>query len=100
MKRPSPQASTDSWVSIWLGCMGARFSATGSGTKSTSDHDDANGKRKKIPKSVHQPSCGHGYRPYDSYHVHPAVAMYGLGSDLGSTPAEYAGMRRALNRRL
>lgn len=73
-KRPDSEASTESWVTIWLGCMGVKFGEHSPQTSSTTEGHYATEytpaqytgpTRKKHPTSLHQISCGHGFDPGD-----------------------------------
>lgn len=96
MKRPTPDASTNSWVDIWLACMDAKFRQAPSANAGDPHFDAAREAKRKVPRSLHQNCCGHGYRQADNVFLHPGVQFFnGPPCDLGCNPAEADGASRA-----
>lgn len=99
-KRPSAQASIDSWVNIWLGCLDCSFYEPHS-KPSTIKAEDKNkkyqaGTVKRLGSSLHQHRCGHGYRLREAYYISPTIieaaglsdAKWASGTLLGCSPEE------------
>lgn len=102
MKRPDPHRSTESWVSIWLGCMDApvRHSRGASAGQGEGPTDCANFTRKRLGCILHQDTCGEGYNPEDNCAISAYVAKrigpayhirnntFTSSTTLGATPTE------------
>lgn len=92
-KRPDPTASTESWISIWLGCIDVKFTRS-SGNAECRHVDKRNTKytnhpHKRLGTSLHQNFAGHGYQPLDACKFHPYHHFEGLGgTPIGGSPRE------------
>jgi hypothetical protein len=101
MKRPTPEASTNSWVDIWLACMDTTFRRSNNASDSKANESRIETVAHKLPdrkiaRSLHQGSCGHGYTPRDLARLHPGVQFFnGPPCELGCNPAEADGASRA-----
>lgn len=89
--RPEAEASIKSWVSIWLGCIDAKFYSN-RGAMCAYETGDSEGEKKKPPgqritKSLHQQSCGEGFdhRERCVFTAPPAMMKY-LNSQYHATP--------------
>ena len=97
--RPSDRDSAESWVSIWLGCMDARFSTTlgsMSDVRHVSDRNKeyTNQPRKRLGSNLHQVYCGHGFDPGSRSIFHePWMREFSPDRTLGASPRERVTMK-------
>jgi hypothetical protein len=94
-RRPNNRESTNSWVSIWLGCMDTRFTSRGANVHTNTKiskqcKEYTNLPPKRLGSSLHQGTCGSGFSLRERHRVYPSVQAHRINYNdfLGVTPSE------------
>lgn len=95
MRRPTASESKRSWEDIWYATMDCKLRQAVSASSGDCDFDPVAEAKRKVPRSLHQNTSGHGYRQADNVFLHPGCRYRPDGTDLGASPAETVGIHRA-----